>query len=78
MRGNYQSSIIKTLSVSVFIPGHLLVHAQSDPEDRQAPNILFCIADDASFHHFSMAGCKWVETPVFDRVASEGLFFNNC
>lgn len=78
MRVNYKSSIIKTLTVSAFIPGHLLMHAGNDPENRQAPNILFCIADDASFHHFSMAGCTWVETPAFDRVASEGLFFNNC
>ena len=50
------------------------------PKDvaKQRPNILFCIADDASFHHFSVAGCKWVDTPNFDRVAREGLFFTNC
>ncbi len=42
------------------------------------PNILFCIADDATFHHFSRAGCGWVETPNFDRVANNGIFFDGC
>ncbi|MDB6115225.1 MAG: sulfatase [Lacunisphaera sp.] len=41
------------------------------------PNILFCIADDASYQHFSAYGCKWVQTPAFDRVAREGLLFTH-
>ncbi|NJB85415.1 arylsulfatase A-like enzyme [Lewinella marina] len=41
------------------------------------PNILFAIADDASWKHFSAYGCDWVSTPAFDRVAAEGLLFNN-
>ncbi len=39
------------------------------------PNILFCIADDASFPHMGAYGCSWVSTPGFDRVAREGLLF---
>ena len=45
--------------------------------EQQRPNILFCIADDASFQHFSAYGCKWVSTPGFDRIAGEGILFNN-
>ncbi len=45
---------------------------------EKRPNILFCIADDATFHHFSKAGCEWVNTPNFDRVANDGLFFDGC
>lgn len=41
----------------------------------EKPNILFCIADDASYQHFSANGCTWVQTPAFDRVAREGLRF---
>lgn len=41
------------------------------------PNILFCIADDASFPHMSAYGCSWVNTPGFDRVAKEGILFTN-
>lgn len=38
------------------------------------PNILFCLADDAGLH-FGAYGCRWVNTPAFDRVAREGLLF---
>ena len=39
------------------------------------PNILFAIADDASWKHFGAYGCDWVETPAFDRVAENGILF---
>jgi len=39
------------------------------------PNILFAIADDAS--HFSAYGHRFVNTPGFDRVAREGVLFEN-
>ena len=45
---------------------------------RQRPNILFCIADDASWLHFGAYGCRWVSTPAFDRVAARGVLFENC
>ncbi len=41
------------------------------------PNILFCIADDATFQHMGAYGCNWVKTPAFDRVAEQGLLFAN-
>lgn len=41
------------------------------------PNILLCIADDASWHHFSANGDKVCRTPVFDRVAREGVNFRH-
>lgn len=41
------------------------------------PNILFAIADDAGWKHFGAYGCKWVKTPAFDRVAKNGILFNN-
>ena len=39
------------------------------------PNILFCIADDATYKHMGAYGTKWVSTPAFDRVAAEGILF---
>lgn len=42
------------------------------------PNILFAISDDQSFPHTSFAGRSWVQTPAFDRVASNGIYFTNC
>jgi N-sulfoglucosamine sulfohydrolase len=41
------------------------------------PNILFAVADDASWPHMSAYGCRWVRTPAFDRVAREGVLFTN-
>ncbi len=42
----------------------------------KAPNILFCIADDAS-PHFGTYGCRWAKTPNIDRLAQQGLVFEN-
>ena len=39
------------------------------------PNILFAISDDQSWAHTSAAGCAYVRTPAFDRVAREGVRF---
>ena len=49
---------------------------QSDPIQR--PNILFAISDDQSYVHTSFAGSRFVNTPAFDRVAGEGVYFTSC
>lgn len=43
----------------------------------QRPNILFAISDDQSHIHTSFAGSRFVETPAFDRIAREGVYFVN-
>ena len=42
------------------------------PRRERRPNILFCIADDATWCHMGAYGCRWVQTPAFDRVGREG------
>jgi len=44
---------------------------------NERPNILFCLADDWSWPHASIAGDKVVKTPTFDRVARQGVLFEN-
>jgi N-sulfoglucosamine sulfohydrolase len=44
---------------------------------QKRPNILFCLADDWSWPHASIAGDKVVKTPTFDRVARQGVLFEN-
>ncbi len=44
---------------------------------RKRPNILFCLADDASYPHMGAYGCDWVKTPGFDYVAENGILFYN-
>ena len=45
--------------------------------DGARPNILIAIADDMSWAHTSVAGCKAVRTPNLDRVARSGVMFRN-
>ncbi len=47
-----------------------------DPENR-APNILFCLADDWGWPHAGAYGDSAVKTPNFDRIAREGVLFDN-
>jgi len=54
------------------------LYANEATQASERPNILFCIADDASYPHMGAYGTDWVETPGFDRVAREGLLFNRC
>ena len=62
------------------IGGGLLVSAcnSNKKTETRRPNILFAISDDQSFLHTSFAGCTFIKTPAFDRVAREGVYFNNC
>jgi len=41
------------------------------------PNILFCIADDWGWPHAGAYGDPVVQTPAFDRLAREGVLFEN-
>lgn len=46
------------------------------PESNR-PNVLFAIMDDATYSHFGVYGCEWVDTPNFDRIADNGILFTN-
>jgi N-sulfoglucosamine sulfohydrolase len=46
--------------------------------EKKKPNILIAISDDQSFPHTSFAGCGFINTPAFDKVARNGIFFTNC
>jgi len=46
--------------------------------ELKRPNILIAISDDQSFAHTSFAGCKFVKTPGFDRIARTGIYFTSC
>ena len=60
--------------------GSLLVGCSTDKAKTadKKPNILFVISDDQSFAHTSFAGSRFVNTPAFDRIAREGVYFTNC
>lgn len=41
------------------------------------PNVLFVITDDQSWRDTGIAGSRVVQTPAFDRVAREGVWFTH-
>ena len=58
----------------------LLAHTITGFKKKQInrlPNILLAISDDQSYPHASVYGYKAVNTPGFDRIAHEGILFNN-
>ncbi|KJF45240.1 sulfatase family protein [Draconibacterium sediminis] len=69
---------MKEIKSVLFILLLLFSFVSSANRKDNRPNILFAISDDQSFAHTSFAGCKFVNTPAFDMVASEGVYFSNC
>ena len=65
------------LVIFIALVGSLTSINRLTAAERERPNILFAIADDWSYGHASAYGCKWVQTPSFDRIAREGLLFEN-
>ncbi len=69
--------IIFLLAV-LFLFTATFISCETKKEEQKRPNILFAISDDQTFAHTSFAGAKFLKTPAFDRVASEGVYFKNC
>ncbi|TKG96306.1 DUF4976 domain-containing protein [Puteibacter caeruleilacunae] len=51
---------------------------QQKPQPQQRPNILFIMTDDHTTQAMSCYGSQLIETPNLDRIANEGIRFNNC
>lgn len=45
---------------------------------NQQPNIIFIMSDDHASHAMSCYGSRINETPNLDRIANEGMRFDNC
>lgn len=50
---------------------------QARPSARARPNFLFILADNWYYPHSSFLGDRTIRTPTFDRIAREGVFFEN-
>lgn len=51
------------------------LHAVGAPDAARPPNILFIFADDWGWGDLSCHGNAWLKTPHLDRLASEGIDF---
>lgn len=71
---------MKNLAISIILVFsiHLSGFTQTITKEEKRPNILFVISDDQSFAHTSFEGSHFVNTPAFDKVAAEGIYFKNC
>lgn len=47
-------------------------------ENNKQPNIVFIMSDDHAAHAMSCYGSKINTTPNLDRIADEGMRFDNC
>ncbi len=78
---NLKNRLIKGLLACLIFcsfPQFTVCKSINNTENNNRPNILFAISDDQSFAHTGFAGAKLVNTPAFDRIANEGIYFTNC
>lgn len=66
------------LGLSLLMLGLPLGQAQSRRTPTQRPNIIFIMTDDHAAHAISAYGSKLIQTPNIDRLAKEGMKFENC
>jgi N-sulfoglucosamine sulfohydrolase len=71
---NTLTDFMKRLLCSLTLPAAFCIGAFA--ADITRPNILFTIADDWGLHAGAY-GTRWVKTPALDRIAREGLLFQN-
>jgi len=64
------------IALAVLVTGTSGLLSCKQADEKQRPNVLFCIADDVSYPHMQAYGTTWLDTPGFDRVAQEGLLFH--
>ncbi|MCD4718903.1 MAG: sulfatase [Desulfobacula sp.] len=50
-----------------------IVHAK----ETKKPNIVFILSDDHRWNHMGFMDHPWIQTPNMDRMAKEGIVFNN-
>ena len=63
---------ILILTISIILSLDLLGFSQDD-----RPNIIFILTDDQRWDALGFAGNQLIHTPEIDRLASEGIFFEN-
>jgi len=63
------------VSIRARAADHSSANAKSNQDAR--PNFVLCIADDVSVDDFGCYGHPTIETPTIDRLAADGLRFEN-
>ena len=61
------------LSLIIILSFGTMVFAQKSSSKK--PNIIYIMLDDAGYGDFSAFGSKYIKTPNFDKICSEGMKF---
>ena len=61
----------------LWLPASMLI-AQKRTTPTKPPNIVFIMSDDHASQAISAYGSKLIQTPNIDRLAKEGMKFENC
>lgn len=71
-------AILSLLSVIIWLTGCSVdTNETTDVVEDKLPNILLAISDDQGHIHAGPYGFAPVRTPTFDRLAEQGILFNN-
>ena len=65
------------LRLQLFLPLILLSLSSLSARAQERPNIVFLLADDQCVYSMGCYGTPGVQTPQLDRLASDGLVFDN-
>lgn len=67
----------KTISLFILVPVlvSLIACKEASEDINRRPNVLFILADDLGVYDLSSTGSTYYETPNIDRIALEGMVF---
>lgn len=72
---------MKQFALKCFIPGLMILMlvgcTPNQSADTPAPNVVVVLVDDMRWDEFGLAGHNYIQTPNIDRVAQEGVYFQN-
>jgi arylsulfatase A-like enzyme len=69
-------SIINQTKLAIFV--FLFISLSACQHEEQTPNIIFIMSDDHASAAISAYGNSLLETPNIDKLADQGIRFNNC
>lgn len=65
--------------VTMILPAVALLSGScSQKTEGEKPNVIFIIADDLGFGDLACYDNPYIETPVIDRLANQGILLSNC
>ncbi|HLA41506.1 MAG TPA: sulfatase [Candidatus Glassbacteria bacterium] len=70
-------SFIKSASLGLTALAASAGYLNANESLKKRPNIILCMADDWGWPFAPLYGDKVVKTPAFDRIAANGILFNN-